>query len=90
MAKTSTRAGRPMRKSRPAVGEIKRARVNKFTALGITDVDYKDVPVLRTFISERGKSRSRKVTGLTRQQQRRVAAAIKNAREMALLPYGPA
>jgi small subunit ribosomal protein S18 len=39
------------------------------------------------FISERGKIRSRRVTGLTVQQQRQIAMAIKNAREMALLPY---
>ncbi|MDR7292675.1 ribosomal protein S18 [Mycolicibacterium senegalense] len=59
--------------------------------MGITEVDYKDVQLLRTFISERGKIRSRRVTGLTPQQQRQVATAIKNAREMALLPVvGPA
>jgi small subunit ribosomal protein S18 len=39
------------------------------------------------FISERGKIRSRRITGLTVQQQRQVATAIRNAREMALLPY---
>ncbi len=44
--------------------------------------------LLRTFISDRGKIRSRRVTGLTPpQQQRQVAVAVKNAREMALLPY---
>ncbi|GAA2538426.1 30S ribosomal protein S18 [Mycolicibacterium diernhoferi] len=81
-------AGGPAKRSRPAQGEIKRPRVDRFTALGIADVDHKDVSVLRTFISDRGKIRSRRVTGLTPQQQRRVAAAIKTAREMALLPYG--
>ncbi|ELP44595.1 30S ribosomal protein S18 [Mycobacterium avium subsp. paratuberculosis S5] len=50
-------------------------------------VDYKDTATLRVFISERGKIRSRQVTGLSVQQQRQVATAIKNAREMALLPY---
>jgi small subunit ribosomal protein S18 len=50
-------------------------------------VDYKDTAILRVFTSERGKIRSRHVTGLTVQPQRQVAAAIKNAREMALLPY---
>ncbi|MFE6511063.1 30S ribosomal protein S18 [Nocardioides sp. NPDC057767] len=54
---------------------------------GVTDVDYKDVQLLRTFISDRGKIRSRRVTGLTPQQQRAVTKAVKNAREMALLPY---
>jgi small subunit ribosomal protein S18 len=58
--------------------------------MGISAVDYKDTAALRAFISERGKIRSRRVTGLTVRQQRQVATAIKNAREMALLPYpGP-
>ena len=50
-------------------------------------VDYKDVATLRRFISDRGKIRSRRVTGACEQYQRRVAIAVKNAREMALLPY---
>ena len=50
-------------------------------------VDYKDVATLRRFISDRGKIRSRRVTGACEQYQRRVATAVKNAREMALLPY---
>ncbi len=50
-------------------------------------VDYKDVALLRKFMSDRGKIRSRRVTGLTAKQQREVATAIKNAREMGLLPY---
>ncbi|MFI7449720.1 30S ribosomal protein S18 [Nonomuraea sp. NPDC049714] len=50
-------------------------------------IDYKDTALLRTFISDRGKIRSRRVTGVTVQQQRRIAQAIKTAREMALLPY---
>jgi small subunit ribosomal protein S18 len=64
-----------------------RKKRNPLTAAGITTVDYKDVTLLRTFISERGKIRSRGITGLTVQQQREVAMAIKNAREMALLPF---
>lgn len=64
-----------------------RKRKNPLDAAKITYVDYKDVSLLRTFISDRGKIRSRRVTGLTPQQQREVARAIKNAREMALLPY---
>ncbi len=50
-------------------------------------VDFKDVPTLRKFVSERGKIRARRVTGNCAQHQRDVAAAVKNAREMALLPY---
>lgn len=53
----------------------------------VDTVDGKDVSVLRTFVSDRGKIRSRRVTGLTGPQQHRVAAAIKTAREMALLPF---
>lgn len=53
----------------------------------VPSVDYKDVAMLRRFISDRGKIRSRRVTGACEQYQRKVAVAIKNAREMALLPY---
>jgi small subunit ribosomal protein S18 len=50
-------------------------------------VDYKDTATLRKFVSERGKIRARRVTGNCSQHQRDVAVAVKNAREMALLPY---
>jgi small subunit ribosomal protein S18 len=50
-------------------------------------VDYKDLAMLRKFVSDRGKIRARRVTGNCAQHQRDVAAAVKNAREMALLPY---
>ena len=50
-------------------------------------IDYKDVALLRKFISDRGKIRSRRITGVSVQEQRELAKAIKNAREMALLPY---
>jgi small subunit ribosomal protein S18 len=53
----------------------------------IAYVDYKDVMTLRKFVSERGKIRARRVTGNCVQHQRDVASAVKNAREMALLPY---
>ncbi|WP_103342572.1 30S ribosomal protein S18 [Amycolatopsis sp. CA-126428] len=62
-------------------------RVNLLRAGKITEVDWKDVDLLRKFVSDRGKIRARRVTGLTPQQQKQVATAIKNAREMALLPY---
>jgi small subunit ribosomal protein S18 len=71
-----------MREKKP----LKR-RVNLLAKEGVTVVDWKDVTLLRKFISDRGKIRSRRVTGLTPQQQRQVATAVKNAREMALLPY---
>ena len=53
----------------------------------IAYVDYKDVMTLRKFVSDRGKIRARRVTGNCVQHQRDVASAVKNAREMALLPY---
>lgn len=66
---------KPLRRKKPAL------------APDVISVDYKDLALLRMFISDRGKIRSRRITGLTPQQQRAVARAIKNAREMALLPY---
>ncbi len=68
---------------------VRSARGRRKAALAphVTQVDYKDVHLLRTFVSDRGKVRSRRVTGLTPQQQRAVTRAVKNAREMALLPY---
>ncbi|GGJ80010.1 30S ribosomal protein S18 2 [Streptomyces camponoticapitis] len=62
-------------------------RPNPLYAAGITYIDYKNTDLLRKFISDRGKIRSRRVTRVTARQQRQIAAAIKNAREMALLPY---
>lgn len=50
-------------------------------------VDYKDVAGLRRFISERGKIRSRRITGACRRHQSQIANAVKRAREVALLPY---
>jgi small subunit ribosomal protein S18 len=50
-------------------------------------VDYKDVPMLRKYMSDRGKIRSRRVTGNCAQHQRGIAVAIKTARELILLPY---
>ncbi|WP_329314637.1 30S ribosomal protein S18 [Streptomyces sp. NBC_01262] len=62
-------------------------RPNPLDAARITYIDYKDTDLLRKFISDRGKIRSRRVTRVSAQQQRQLARAIKNAREMALLPY---
>ncbi|MCH9719734.1 MAG: 30S ribosomal protein S18 [Actinomycetia bacterium] len=53
----------------------------------VTFIDYKDTQLLRKFISDRGKIRARRVTGNCSQHQRDIATAVKNAREMALLPY---
>ncbi|MGO3290836.1 30S ribosomal protein S18, partial [Brachybacterium sp.] len=54
---------------------------------GVETVDYKDAALLRKFVSDRGKIRARRVTGVSVQEQRKIARAVKNAREIALLPY---
>ena len=53
----------------------------------VEQVDWKDVGSLRKFVSERGKIRSRRITGACRRHQSQVARAVKRARELALLPY---
>ena len=77
---------RPQRRSR-RFDSRRRRKVSFLTKEKIDYIDYKDVTLLRRFISDRAKIRPRRVTGNNEQQQRAVALAIKNAREMALLPY---
>jgi small subunit ribosomal protein S18 len=74
------------RSSKDAPRKMKK-KVCIFCAEHIAWVDYKDVNLLRRFMSERGKIRARRVTGNCQQHQRDVAIAIKTAREIALLPY---
>ena len=62
-------------------------KVCQFCKEKVSYVDYKDTTLLRKFISDRGKIRARRVTGVSVQEQRLIATAVKNAREMALLPY---
>src|SRR5215207_3559236 len=66
-------------------------KIKKKTSILIQErveyVDYKDVNLLQRFMSDRSKIRARRVSGNDSQQQRDIATAIKNAREMALLPY---
>ena len=76
-----------MPRNRGSSNSRTQSRRNLLDAAGITYIDYKDTALLRKFISDRGKIRSRRVTHLTVQQQKAMARAIKNAREMALLPY---
>jgi small subunit ribosomal protein S18 len=72
--------------AKPPIRKPKK-KVCLFCQEKISYVDYKDTALLRKFISDRGKIRARRVTGVTSQQQRQIARAVKNAREMALLPY---
>jgi len=77
---SSRRGGPPGRR-----GE--RIRPRKYTRINSETIDYKDLLLLRRFISDRGKVRPRRVTGLSRQHQRELALAVKRARELAMLPY---
>jgi small subunit ribosomal protein S18 len=80
--RTSTQtAGRRRR------GPSDRMRPRKYTRINVEVIDYKDLATMRRFISDRGKIRSRRVTGLSRRHQLQLALAVKRAREIALLPY---
>jgi len=68
-------------------GPRDRFRPRKYTRINVDNIDYKDLNTLRRFISDRGKIRSRRVTGLSRRHQSQLALAVKRAREIALLPY---
>lgn len=81
-------AGKPKRGPKPKDTNKKiKKRTSILTADHVDYVDYKDVNLLQRFMSDRSKIRARRVSGNDAQQQRQVALAIKNAREMALLPY---
>ena len=67
--------------------KIVKAKACAFCKDGVKEIDYKDTNLLRKFISDRGKIRARRVTGNCTRHQRDIAMAVKNAREMALLPY---
>jgi small subunit ribosomal protein S18 len=78
---------RTRRRRGPSDMRRMKKRVCQFCKDPDTKIDWKDVAVLRKFMSDRAKIRSRRVTGNCPQHQRQVALAIRNAREMALLPY---
>jgi small subunit ribosomal protein S18 len=74
------------RRGGPAASPIRKKNC-WFCRQKIDEVDYKDASQLRRYVSEKGKIRSRRITGACRRHQRQVAVAVKRAREMALLPY---
>lgn len=81
-------ARKPKRSPKPRENPRRgKKKVSVLTQEKIEYVDYKDVNLLRRFMSDRAKIRARRVTGNDTQQQREIALAIKNAREMALVPY---
>ena len=64
------------------------AQKQKLAPIGINQkIDYKDIDLLKLFITEQGKILPRRATGVTVQQQRQIAKAIKRARVLSLLPY---
>jgi small subunit ribosomal protein S18 len=75
------------KRRRPAPEKPVKTRKCVFCANKSQAIDYKDTALLRTYISERGKIRARRVTGNCVQHQRDIATAVKNAREVALLPF---
>ena len=70
-----------------APGGAPRRRNCYFCKEKVDEIDYKNTNQLRRYISEKGKIRSRRITGACRRHQRQVSVAVKRAREMALLPY---
>ena len=74
-------------KTPPDAARRGKKKVSILTQEKIEYIDWKDINLLRRFVSDRAKIRARRVTGNSAQQQRDIAMAIKNAREMALLPY---
>ena len=78
---------RDAKKRAPKIDPKKFKKKSPPIAKEIDYIDYKDLNFLRKYMSERGKIKARRTTGLTPQQQRELARAIKNARELALLPY---
>lgn len=66
---------------------FRRRKYCRFTAEGITDIDYKDLELLKGFVTETGKIVPSRITGTKARYQRQLATAIKRARYIALLPY---
>lgn len=72
--------------SNPKIGG-KRQKYCRFRKYGIKYIDYKDADFLLSFVNEQGKILPRRITGNSLKYQRKVSAAIKRARHLALLPY---
>ena len=66
---------------------FRRRKFCRFTAEGVTEIDYKDLDTLRQYVSETGKIVPSRITGTKAKYQRQLATAVKRARYLALLPY---
>jgi len=87
MARNNQRGGSAARRAPKDLGRRVKKKPCALCRDKVEWVDYKDVPMLRKYMSDRGKIRSRRVTGNCAQHQRALAQAIKTARELVLLPY---
>jgi len=67
--------------------QFRRKRYCKFTAEGITDIDYKDLNLLKNYVTETGKIVPSRMSGTSARYQRQLSDAIKRARFLALIPY---
>jgi len=67
--------------------EFRRRKFCRFTADGVTEIDYKDLNTLKQYVGESGKIVPSRITGTKARYQRQLATAIKRARFLALLPY---
>jgi small subunit ribosomal protein S18 len=101
MAEQPSRGGKPISASqRPTGGDkaivtgkkqyFRRKKVCRFCVEKIDDINYKDVRMLQAFISERGKIIPRRISGVCTPHQRRLSESIKQARNIALLPFASA
>jgi small subunit ribosomal protein S18 len=66
---------------------FRRRKYCRFTADGVEEIDYKDIPTLKAYVSESGKIVPSRITGTKARYQRQLATAVKRARFLALLPY---
>ncbi|TGG94042.1 30S ribosomal protein S18 [Natronospirillum operosum] len=66
---------------------FRRRKFCRFTAEGVTEIDYKDVDTLKSYVTETGKIVPSRITGTRARYQRQLGTAIKRARYLALLPY---
>ncbi len=67
--------------------QFRRRKFCRFTADGITEIDYKDITILKQYVGESGKIVPSRITGTKAKYQRQLATAVKRARFLALLPY---
>ena len=66
---------------------FRRRKFCRFTAEGVTEIDYKDLDTLKQYVSETGKIVPSRITGTKAKYQRQLATAVNRARDLALLPY---